>query len=507
MDSEKTITTVAKGATLIIIGALLGKLLSFLYRVVVSRLGEQAYGELSIAIALFGILNVIALLGLETGLMKFISTYLVTDDTKKIKGSIYFSTGLVFVISVLLAILAFIQSQWIAIAIFKTSELAPLIKIFAITLPFESLRALIIAIFNAHQVVKYDVYWRVLFENALRIVAAIILIQMGYGIIGAAFAYLISIIISYVFFTAILVKKLPYLTSSVHPAVYENQKLMIYSLPLVFNVLALFLLGWVDSLLIGYLRTPAEVGIYNVAVPASRLLLIIPTALTTIYIPAVITVKNSAEDFRNLYMRTTKWILFTTLLIALWMIAYASEIVTLFFTTAYLAAVPSLIILVIGFFFYGLSFTSRDILLSYDKSLTVSLAVIIGAVINTILCYLLIPPYGINGAAIASALIYIGISIVYYFATYRSTKLHAFDRNTFVIILIVMVSTLLTWIATTFLETLFSLHFMIILGLSVVFLGALVILGIIFTHQFDEEDKEVLNIIITKIKKYIPRYQ
>ena len=67
--------TIAKGASLIFVGMFISKLLTYFYRMIVARIGTEEYGLLSLALAVFGILTTISMLGLGTGVIRYFAFY------------------------------------------------------------------------------------------------------------------------------------------------------------------------------------------------------------------------------------------------------------------------------------------------------------------------------------------------------------------------------------------------------------------------------------------------
>ena len=81
MEQKKYfLTNLAKGGFILFFGILISKFLGYAYRVIIARLGADIYGELSLALAVFGILATISILGLDMGTLGYISTYLTNNQ-------------------------------------------------------------------------------------------------------------------------------------------------------------------------------------------------------------------------------------------------------------------------------------------------------------------------------------------------------------------------------------------------------------------------------------------
>jgi O-antigen/teichoic acid export membrane protein len=497
--SSKALSLIAKGAIIFLIGMLASKLLGFIYRVILSRMGEQIYGELSLGIALFSILSTISILGLNTGALKFISTAREEKNNEKIKGTILFSSKAIITGSIILSIILFILSDWIALTFFNSQNLSIILKIFAIALPFEGLRTLFTNIFKAFKNVKYDIYGRVLTENSIKIILTIIFIYLGLGITGAAIAYSSSIILSFLIMLCLLQFKTFSLTTKIN-SVFNNKELLLYSLPVVLSSLTLAVMSWADTLMLGYFQNTSIVGIYNVAMPAAKLVLILPTALSTLFLPAMAALLNSKDEFKKTYQTTTKWILLVNFLALIWMIIYGKKLISFFFGQNYIAAYIPFVLLIIGLFINSTLYTSRDILLLKNKTGLILKITLVGCIINLLINLLLIPKYGMIGAAIASTMSLTIISISLLIASRKETSFYPFTRKTLYILIIGTISGIITKILTNLIPI--SNHIFII-TFSILFITITSLFFFYLTKIIDKEDSNIAKDVIDRIKDKI----
>ena len=70
-------------------------------------------------------------------------------------------------------------------------------------------------------------------------------------------------------------------------AVSVDKELFSFSLPLLFAGIAGLVMGWTDTLMLGYFSSSADVGIYTVAFPTAQLIRAIPGAFATIFFPVI----------------------------------------------------------------------------------------------------------------------------------------------------------------------------------------------------------------------------
>ncbi|MBA1195136.1 oligosaccharide flippase family protein [Pseudomonas entomophila] len=159
-----------------------------------------------------------------------------------------------------------------------------------------------------------------------------------------------------------------------------------------------------DYLFIGALIGSTAVGHYAMASAAAELLLIVPEAVTTPLMKRLLQQDESMRKLTPIALRLTGTVMLgaclSMALIGKWLI------VTLFgaeFEPAY----PALLALLPGMFAMCYTSILRLDLLGKDKPGTVSLIMGTAAVLNLLLNVILIPAYGILGAAIATSACYL----------------------------------------------------------------------------------------------------
>ena len=75
LEESESMKKVVKTASLFVATMIVSKIFSYIYRFVIARLGPKDYGILSLGLAIIGILGVIASLGLNNGVIRYIALY------------------------------------------------------------------------------------------------------------------------------------------------------------------------------------------------------------------------------------------------------------------------------------------------------------------------------------------------------------------------------------------------------------------------------------------------
>jgi len=359
-------------------------------------LGPVAFGALNYAIALSLILGAMAALGLDNILVRELVRG--PANAPALLGSVAVlraAGGAVALGAGALAVLALRPGDPSALALFAVLGLAgPLQASTAIDLWFQ-----------ARQRPRDAVLARVVaFVAASGLRAALILARAPL----IAFAW--AAVAEAAFGAA--AAALAYRRSRARPAAWRFEaatarRLLADSWPLVFSGLMVTVYLRVDQLMLGQLRGDAELGVYSAAVRLAEVWPMLPTALAAAALPGVVAAREAgpaayAERLRRLYAAVVALgyagALGTTLL--------AGPIVSLLLGPEYGGAAPALVVLAWAGVFTSLGVARSTYLTAENMAGLHFVTVAAGCVANVGLNWLLIPPLGGLGAALASLVAY-----------------------------------------------------------------------------------------------------
>lgn len=194
------------------------------------------------------------------------------------------------------------------------------------------------------------------------------------------------------------------------------------SWPLFLSGLAIIVYMKIDQVMLGTLIGDREVGIYSAAVRISEIWYFIPVAIVSSVAPSIVEAKKIGED---LYYRRIGH-LFRIMAaiaygIAFLMAVWAKPLVLLLFGPSYGAAGTVLAIHTWAALFVFLAVARGPWILNEGLMKLSLYSTATGAAANVILNLLLIPPYGIVGAAVATLVSY-GVSGFFFNGCLRATR-------------------------------------------------------------------------------------
>lgn len=191
------------------------------------------------------------------------------------------------------------------------------------------------------------------------------------------------------------------------PSLARARRLLADSWPLIFGGVLVNLYLRVDQVMIGQLRGDAELGVYSGAVRLAEVYPLIPGAIIAATLPAVVAARERdpaayAERLRRLYALVVAIGYACALSLSL----AAGPLVALLLGPGYSGAVPQLVVLAWAGVFVGLGLARSSFLTSENYTRLHLATVAAGCAANVALNWLLIPPLGGLGAALASLVAY-----------------------------------------------------------------------------------------------------
>lgn len=183
------------------------------------------------------------------------------------------------------------------------------------------------------------------------------------------------------------------------------KKMLKDSWMLVFSSLVVMIYMRIDQIMIKEMLGDYEVGIYSAAVKLSEAFYFIPVLLAASVFPAIINArKESAALYQKRMQRLYTFLIWVAIIVALPMTLLSKWLIMLLYGEAYLPAGQVLMIHIWAavFVFMGVAFSKY--LLAENLQTIAFQRTLLGAIANVCLNFILIPKYGLKGAATATLL-------------------------------------------------------------------------------------------------------
>lgn len=370
----------------------------FLVFAIARTCGAGILGEYSLAYALLQLTLVFALLGLDNLLVREIAASSAKAERKS-PFSAFFRISLFS--SVLTAFVVFIGAEKLAGEIFHKPFLAAPFRYVACCLPLAVSTAMVASGFRGMKNMTGFL--------AFKVVLA--LFTAGFVVIGNLSGQILhptqALLIAYalVALAALLIwRAYGFHASGKESAFRTTGDIIKQSFPMMLTGSVFFVLGWTDNVVLGVFRSTAEVGIYDTAFKIAGASSIILMAVNSIQAPvfSLYHAQGEKEKLRNYIHQSNKLIFYATLPVMAVVLFFPERLLGLFGETFSQAALP-LRILALSTFVSCISGSVGNLLQMTGNQAGYNRIILIAASLGIGLCFLLVPRYGMTGAALASA--------------------------------------------------------------------------------------------------------
>jgi len=377
-------------------------ILSFFVTIAVIRyLGPTNYGALSYAISFVSLFGFIASLGID----QIIYRELVSRPKEE---------AVIMGTSILLKALAgtLAASLAVTIALFlETPQIELiLISIISLSLIVSSWRN-IAYIYLADVQAKYPS----VISLAIAVILAIfkvIIIFLDKGIIYFAIVQFGESILYAILFSYFYVKHY----GSIARWKFDltvSKELLRKGFPLLLSTVSVVIYARIDQVMLRHFIDVKAVGIYDAAVRLSDVWYIIPTVLVSSLFPAIVNALTvSPQLFRARILKLSAVLAVLIVLVALPASFFSDWIIRTLYGEAFIESAFVLKIYIWSLLGYGIGQVMFSYLIAVNKGYVYLVSTTSTMIINVVLNILLIPKYGINGAALATLISYSLLPII-----------------------------------------------------------------------------------------------
>ena len=478
---------IAKESTITFSGLVYGNVNRYLYTALLARwVGIEYLGIYSLANAIMLIGEVIAKMGLETGVMRFVSRLDAKTEKTQIQNIIQSALKMTGIFSIGIAILL-AGFSWLLVSMYKgTSLLYTAIIVFSFTIPFNAVTLVAAFATQGFKLLKYKVlttqflnptvlllamlisYWFISKESAIILPMAVT------GVLGSITMFLLLKNISGVKFTGVF--SAPF-----------NKTLFTYSAPLMLVSILQTFMHWMDILMLGYFTDVTVVGLYHPAARTAGLLQALLLSFISIYAPMLSQLhgKDNFGEMSRLYKLVSRWLITFSVPISLVFIIYSKKVMLLF-GSDYIDSASVLVLLTFATFIQTALGAAGPILSMSGYTRLVFWNSLGAFLLNLVLNIILIPRFGIMGAAWATLISISAIGIARIIEVQFILKFSFISSQLYKPLL----AGIVTWISLMSIHS-FVMGYHTVATLSIVVLCSILVYGfILWLLKLEPEDKD-----------------
>jgi PST family polysaccharide transporter len=341
------------------------------------------------------------------GLIKYVAEYLSNEDSEKLKSIISTSFKTSFVLSGIIGFSLIILAKHFSIWIFNSPEYANVFYVFGFSLFLYVINNLLIAVVNGHKKYKETNQLNII-SNVLTLVISLLFIYF-YGILGALLSVVLAPVFS-LFVVIFLLRKNSWMQLDFFSQQINREQLKALFHFAILGIVSYALFPWssivIRNIIIDKVNLSAA-GIYELVLRISGAsLLFFSLTVTTYFIPKVSGLKGYQEvtaEIKSVY----KIMLPIVLIVLVGIFICKNFIIQILANSSFLPAATLFKYQLIGDFFKVCAQIFSFALVARAKVWWVIIIDTCAILVQIALTYILVPLFGVEGAAMAYMCLFI----------------------------------------------------------------------------------------------------
>ncbi|SEC48826.1 Membrane protein involved in the export of O-antigen and teichoic acid [Tenacibaculum sp. MAR_2009_124] len=422
---DKKIVGVIKGAGLNFVFYALNLVIVYALAILIAKyFGPEVYGRYSIIKSLLMILIILSTLGTNTLAIKMVSDEIHFSNNVYKTNFVKKSYFLILVATTVISLIIFGFRKELATFVFGDNELGNYFFVFPILF-----LAITILNYNSNllkgqkRVLAFSFLSSFLNNFIFLSIIVVVSFSLNYTdenvvIYGFLSSILLAAIIS-------LIKVLP-IKYSIRKSEISSKEILNKSIPMMMSASMIYFIFSSDILILGFFETSEKVGVYRIITQIASVNTIFLIVFGVILSPQISTLFSSRKniELNELISKSSKIIFYITLPISLLTVVFSKEILSFFgveFQKEYLV-----LTLLCGFqFLYTIS-GFVDILLNMTGNEKIfGKITFFTAVLNIILNFIMIPNFGMLGAALSTGISIVLTNIISLFVVRKNLRIRA----------------------------------------------------------------------------------
>ncbi|GIU90019.1 MAG: hypothetical protein KatS3mg010_1118 [Acidimicrobiia bacterium] len=402
---EQNVLVAAKGSGFLAGGSLFEFATRFLIALLLARmLGAGEYGLYVIAISVATVFSGIAALGLDDAMVRYVAILSGRRDRPGVWGTIQVGIGVAGSLGVLVGGALFVLAEPIAEGLFDEPDLTPLLRLFAVVVPFLTISNVLAGTAKGFHRMDYTALAENVVMSLVRLVllAAVAVALQGMNVYAASVVFGISDVAATITFVVLLNRHFPVIGVTRPVADRHTRELFSFSLPLWLSGLLRQFRRNIQTLLLGTSRSSASVGVFAIV---DKVNLVGHVALLSLFMAVKPTLarlhdRGDHAGLSHLYVTATRWALTLTVPFFLVSVLYPEAILAVF-GDSFTAGATALVVMA----FAEIVNAGTGICGPVIDMTGHTRAKLFNSVVLTVLLIgcnaLFIPPWGVLGSALA----------------------------------------------------------------------------------------------------------
>jgi len=392
----------------LVAGVEVGKLLLVFVRLplLTKLLGAEHYGTLSLVLVTAALLAPAAALGLGAAVVRFLAA---ENTATRVRDRFFSATAVVLLAGAALCLAVILTADFLESTVYGGVDASAVIRLGAFLIVTEALNRMTQCYFRAFR----RMGWFATMNVALPVLELALMagfLALGWGLRGVIIGMLIAGVVTAV--TSLSVVAVQVGVSV--PRFAGMGRYLRYGIPLIPSRPLNWVINYSDRYMLGYFLGAAQVGLYSAAYGITNVISVLATPVGMVLFPTVARLydQGKTEETKTYFRYSIKYVLMLSIPAAVGLSVLSVPLIRLFTSEEFVDGAAIVPLVAGGLVAAGLRQLLDYIFHLVNKTFWVMLLLGIAAVLNVLLNLLLIPPYGIMGAAIATTAAFVVVATV-----------------------------------------------------------------------------------------------
>ena len=462
----------------------------YFFKIYLARaLGPEMLGLYALGMTIIGFTGVFNTIGLPTAAARFVAAYSARGETSKLVAFLRDGLALLAGLNVLLVTAIVVAGPWFATRFYHAPKLNAYFWAFAGIMALGVLNTFLGQILAGYQAVAQRTLITHFIGTPANIAIAVCLISVGLGLTGYLLAQVLSAVLVLCLLGTLVWRRTPKYSALPRTTFHLGSEVLSFSAAAFGITVLQFFLAQADMIVLGHYVSARQVGVYSVAMALVGFVSVVLDSVNQIFSPVISELHAAGNKvlLQQLYSALTKWIVILTFPLALTLVLFSRELMSIFGASFQ----PGAAVLVLGtigqMLNCGVGSVGYLLLMSGNQSELIRIQGVNAAVLIT-LNLALIPKLGITGAAVATTIETITTNLWALHSARRFLKLSPYHAG--YLKLLAPAAASIVCLSLLSIAVAGFLRQWQVAGLGLI-LGYLIFLGGIYLVGFEHEDRQL----------------
>lgn len=430
LEFRQRMGSISRHSLAYFIGAVFSAVAGYFFKIYIARaLGAEALGLYALGMSIVAAVSIFAA-GLPTAGARFVAEYSARRDYARLGAFLRGGISLLGLESIALGAILLAVAPWIAVHFYHTHALTAYSWSFALILLLSVLNSFLAQCMAGFRAVAQRTLVTHFAGISVTIVLSVILIALHFGLAGYLAAQVASATVVLVLMAVAVWKRIPPPARSTGGLGHIERRVVAFSATSFGIAIVHFVLAQADKITLGYYLNVRQVGVYAVSMAMVGFVPIALTSVNQIFSPTIAELHSAGNHvlLQRLYGSLTKWILIVTAPLALSVIIFSTSLMTIF-GAAFQGGAAVLSVGAVGQLFNcGVGSVGFLLLMSGNQVALMRIEAV-NAAVMVALNLLLVPRFGILGAALAASIAIAGTNLWALDTVRKRLRLFPYNRT------------------------------------------------------------------------------